>query len=300
MSSCLKLGRSATRSLFKMKIVQFKANDNKVRIGLLRDDKVVDVNASDNSIPHSLVEFLYEENASERMQRIFENPKQEYHLKNIQLLSPIIKPDKILGLASNYKDDCNMRKVPHPKEPVVFSKFSSIITGPYDPITKPASSNAVDWEVEIVAVIGKKAHQVKAEDALDYVFGYTITQDLTAKDWVMRNGGQLVMCKNFEGFCPLGPCIVTKDELGDVYNLSLKTWVNGVLKQDGHSDNMLHRVDKTIEYLSSVMTLLPGDLICTGTPYGVGASQIPPQYLKKGDLLESEVEKIGRMANRIV
>lgn len=108
----------------------------------------------------------------------------------------------------------------------------------------------MDWEVELVAVIGKKAQHVKAQDAMDYIFGYTITQDLTAKDWVMRNGGQLVMCKAFDGFCPLGPCIVTKEELGDPYDVRLKTWLNGELKQDGHSENMLQRIDKMVEYLS--------------------------------------------------
>lgn len=108
----------------------------------------------------------------------------------------------------------------------------------------------MDWEVELVAVIAKKAQHVKAQDAMDYIFGYTITQDLTAKDWVMRNGGQLVMCKAFDGFCPLGPCIVTKEELGDPYDIRLKTWLNGELKQDGHSENMLQRIDKMVEYLS--------------------------------------------------
>lgn len=108
----------------------------------------------------------------------------------------------------------------------------------------------MDWEVELVVVIGKKAQYVKPENAFDYVFGYTATQDLTAKDWVTKNGGQLIMCKSMEGFCPLGPCIVTKDELSDPYNIKVRTWVNGDLKQDGNSEEMIHRIDKVIEYVT--------------------------------------------------
>ncbi|CAG9838712.1 unnamed protein product [Diabrotica balteata] len=300
MNICRRFSQYVNKNLAKMRIVQFKLNDNKVRIGVLSGDNVIDVNASDTTIPNSLVEFLQDENALDKIKRIASNPKEQHTLTSVKLLSPITKPDKILGVASNYKDDCKMRNIPYPKEPMVFSKFASVIIGPNDPIPKSDATNALDWEVELVAIIGKKAQYVKAKDAMDYIFGYTVTQDLTAKDWVMRNSGQLVMCKNFDGFCPLGPWIVTKEELGDPYDVKLKTWVNGELKQNGHSDNMLHRIDTLVEYLTSVMTLLPGDVILTGTPFGVGASQIPPQYLQKGDLLESEVDKIGKMSHRIV
>ncbi|CAH1186635.1 unnamed protein product [Phyllotreta striolata] len=284
----------------KMRIVQFRYGDDKTRIGVLKNDRVVDVNATDPTVPYSLVEFLQTRNPLDALKRIAGSSSIEHNLSDVKLLSPITKPDKILGVASNYKCDCTKRNIQFPKEPTVFTKFPSVITGPYDEIPKSPSTNAMDWEIELVAVIGKTAKHVKAADAMDFVFGYTVTQDLTAKDWVMRNGGQLVMCKGFDGFCPLGPWIVTKEELGDPYDVRLRTWINGELKQDGHSSSMLQRIDKMIEYLSSVMTLLPGDLILTGTPYGVGASQIPPQYLKSGDVMESEIDKIGKMSNKIV
>ncbi|KAJ8913205.1 hypothetical protein NQ315_016147 [Exocentrus adspersus] len=283
-----------------MKIVQFTINDDQVRVGVLSGENVIDLNASNCTIPHSLVELLGQGNALERIKKIVSNPKTTHKLAQVQLLSPITGPDKILGVALNYKEACDKANIPYTPEPVVFSKFASTIIGPYDVIQKPAASNQVDWEVELVVVIGKKARNVKVQNALDYVFGYTSTQDLTAKDWTQRNGGQFLLCKNMDNFCPLGPCVVTKDEIEDPHNIRVRTWVNGELKQDGNTEEMVHRIDRLIEYLSEAMTLLPGDIICTGTPSGVGSSQNPPQYLRKGDLLESDVEKIGKMANRIV
>lgn len=283
-----------------MKLVQFLINDERVRVGVLAGEDVVDLNASDDTIPHSLVELLAEEDALERIQKVVANPGKLHRLAEVQLLPPITRPDKVLGVALNYKEACDKGNIPYPPEPIAFSKFASTIIGPYDVIKKPLATEALDWEVELVVVIGKKAQHVRAQNALDYVFGYTATQDLTAKDWVARCGGQLLLCKNMDNFCPLGPCIVTKDEIPDPHNVRVKTWVNGVLKQDGNTVEMVHRIDRLIEYLSGAMTLLPGDIICTGTPSGVGSNQYPPQYLQKGDLLESEVEKVGRMANRIV
>ncbi|XP_018561813.1 fumarylacetoacetate hydrolase domain-containing protein 2-like [Anoplophora glabripennis] len=283
-----------------MKIVQFLINDDRVRVGVLDGENVIDLNASDDTIPPSLVEFLAEGDALDRIQKVVSNPGKLHRLAEVQLLPPITRPDKVLGVALNYKEACDRGNIPYPAEPIVFSKFASTIIGPYDVVKKPLASEAVDWEVELVVVIGKKAQNVRAENALDYVFGYTATQDLTAKDWITRNGGQMLLCKNMDNFCPLGPCVITKDEIPDPHNIRVKTWVNGVLKQDGNTVEMVHRIHRIIEYLSRAMTLLPGDIICTGTPSGVGATQYPPQYLQKGDLLESEVEKIGRMANRIV
>ncbi|XP_057658064.1 fumarylacetoacetate hydrolase domain-containing protein 2-like [Diorhabda carinulata] len=301
MNFCRNFNRRVGNNLINMRIVQFKLEDEKTRIGIVNGNNVIDVNANDSTIPNSLVDFLNQsEDVLGKLKNVAANPKLQYDLSKVKILSPITRPDKILGVASNYKDDCQMRNIPFPKELTVFNKFGSVIIGPNDPIPKSQATNALDWEVELVAVIGKKAKNVKAKDSMDYVFGYTMTQDLTAKDWVMRSNGQLLMCKNFEGFSPLGPWVITKEELGDPYDVKLKTWVNGQLKQDGHSSNMIHKIDAIIEYFSSVMTLLPGDIILTGTPFGVGASQIPPQYLQKGDLLETEIDKIGKMFHRIV
>ncbi|XP_050311459.1 fumarylacetoacetate hydrolase domain-containing protein 2-like isoform X3 [Anthonomus grandis grandis] len=220
-----------------------------------------------------------------------------YPLNKVHLLPPIKRPDKILGIGLNYSDYCEENKLAFPREPIVFCKFASTIIGPFDRIKHPLCSKAVDWEVELVVVIGKVARNVKAIDAFDYIFGYTATQDLTAKDWMNKNGGQYLLCKNMDHFCPIGPAIVTKDEIPHPHNLSVKTWVNGVLKQNGNTRNMIFKIDQLIEHLSSVITLLPGDLICTGTPAGVGSTRDPPEYLQPGDVLESEVEGVGRLRN---
>ncbi|CAH1966745.1 unnamed protein product [Acanthoscelides obtectus] len=293
--------QSVCGNLTKMRIVQFKTeNDPTVRVGVIKGDTVIDINAGDKSLPNTLVGILQQEGALETIKKLAAKSVKHHLVDEVKLVSPITNPDKVLGVALNFKDFADKVGAPYPKEPIVFSKFPSVIVGPYDNVPKGTASNAIDWEGELVAVIGRKAKNVKASEALDYVFGYTATQDLTAKDWISRSGGQLIMCKNMDGFSPIGPCVVTKEELGDPHKIRIRTWVNGVLKQNGNTENMICRIDKIVEYLSSAMTLLPGDVICTGTPYGVGSNQNPPQYLQEGDLLETEVENVGKLSNRII
>ncbi|XP_060522473.1 fumarylacetoacetate hydrolase domain-containing protein 2-like [Cylas formicarius] len=285
-----------------MKLVQFMMNTGKIRLGVLKGDKVIDLNSHANWVPNNLVEFLHEHESAEKLlNEMSSSPENlSYSLSQVHLLPPIKKPDKILGVALNYRDFCEQNNLAPPKEPIVFSKFASTIIGPYDRIRHPKSSKAVDWEVELVAVIGKVARDVKAEDAFEYIFGYTATQDLTAKDWMQRNGGQFLLCKNMDHFCPLGPYVVTKDEIPDPHNLNLKTWVNGELMQNGNTSDLIFKIDHLVEHLSGVMTLLPGDIICTGTPAGVGSTKKPPTFLKPGDVLESEVQYVGRLKNLVV
>lgn len=284
-----------------MKLVQFMLNIGKIRLGVLQGTNVIDLNSHENWVPVDLVRFLHEhDKAYEKLKEISLDPANKiYPLNQVHLLPPIKKPDKILGIGLNYTDYCEENRIPFPPEPIVFSKFASTIIGPYDRIKHPTCSKAVDWEVELVVVIGKVARNVKASEAFDYVFGYTATQDLTAKDWMSRNGGQFLLCKNMDHFCPIGPFIVTKDEIPNPHNVTVKTWVNGEIKQDGNTKNLIFKIDKLIEHLSSVITLLPGDLICTGTPAGVGSTRDPPEFLKPGDVLESEVEGIGRLRNAV-
>lgn len=274
-------------------------NIGKIHLGVLNGNEVIDLNSHKNWVPNDLVRFLHEhDQAYEKLKQIACDPENKvYQLNEVHLLPPIKKPDKILGIGHNFTDYCEQNKTPFPTEPIVFSKFASTIIGPYDRIKHPTCSTAVDWEVELVVVIGKVARNVKASEAFEYVFGYTATQDLTAKDWMNKNGGQFLLCKNMDHFCPIGPFIITKDEIPDPHNINVKTWVNGDLKQAGNTKNLIFKIDKLIEHLSSVITLLPGDLICTGTPAGVGSSRNPPEFLKPGDVLESEVESVGRLRN---
>ncbi|CAH0563493.1 unnamed protein product [Brassicogethes aeneus] len=277
-----------------MRLVQFRVKDLINQVGILVGDNVIGVGSG------HLVDILAKENALEDIQKLAAESKDVYPKSQIQLLPPITRPDKILGVAANYKDFCDKTNTPYPVEPIAFSKFSSAIVGPNDPVNISASSDSVDWEVELVAVIGKKGKNISCTDAFDYIVGYTACQDLTEKKWIKRNGGQFLMCKNFDDFLPLGPCLVTKDEINDPHNVTLKTWVNGELKQSGNTADMIHGVDKLVEYFSSVMTLLPGDIILTGTPYGVATNHNPVQFLKKGDILESEVGNVGKLINHVL
>merc|ERR1719412_526539 len=222
-------------------------------------------------------------------------------ISDVELLSPIIKPDKVICIGMNYADHCLEQNVPPPKEPVVFSKFSSSIVGPNDDIEYPEVTEELDWEVEMAIVIGKPGKKVKKEDAMSHVFGFTTAHDVSARDWQLkRNGGQWLVGKTMDGFCPLGPAIVTADEIGDPHNLSLQCLVNGNIKQDSNTRQLVFKTEELIAWLTQFFTLLPGDVILTGTPPGVGVFKKPPEYLKKGDVVECTIEKIGTVRNTVV
>ena len=183
--------------------------------------------------------------------------------------------------------------------PVFFSKAPTAVTGPYDQIPYDAKvSEQIDWEVELAVIIGKNGKNISENEALDYVFGYTVVNDVSARNLQHRHGGQWLKGKSLDGACPMGPWIVTRDEL-DPNNLNVMTRVNGVLKQDSNTSHLYFKIPQLIAELSLGMTLEAGDIISTGTPPGVGFARKPPEFLKPGDLLETEIEGIGRLQNRI-
>lgn len=279
-----------------MKLIQFKYvnSPNEIRVGFLDGDKVVDINKIDSSLPTTLLDILRNGDIEKVKSLKSKNPP-SVPLSSVKLAAPIHGVDKILCIGLNYKDHCDEQNLTPPPVAMVFSKFSSAITGP-DSVVKIRTdvTKKVDWEVELAVVIGKKASFVKASDAFDYIVGYTVAQDLSARDWQKeKNMGQFLLGKSMDDFCPIGPCITTSDEIGDPQNLSIKCSLNGTVKQNSKTDQLLHKIPDVIERISSVMTLLPGDLILTGTPGGVGASRKPPEFLKPGDVLTSEIENIG-------
>jgi len=222
-------------------------------------------------------------------------------LSEVDVFSPIIRPDKVICIGMNYADHCHEQNVPPPKEPVVFSKFSSAIVGPYDSLRYPDVTEELDWEVELAVVIGKRGKDVKKEDAMKHVFGYTTAHDVSARDWQMkRNGGQWLIGKTMDDFCPLGPALVTKDEIDDPHNLDLQCVVNGVTKQDSNTRQLIFKTEDLIAWLTQFFTLLPGDVILTGTPPGVGVFKKPPEFLKRGDVVECTIEKIGTVRNTVI
>lgn len=219
----------------------------------------------------------------------------------IELAAPITGMDKVLCIGMNYVDHCEEQGAPIPKEPLVFNKFPSCVVGPSADLPKPKCTEKLDWEVELCVVIGKKAFNVSKEEAMDYVYGFTTAHDVSARDWqLQRNGGQWLIGKAMDAFAPIGPAVVTKEEVGDPHNLNLSCTVNGEIKQNSNTSQFVFGVDAVVAWVSQFSTLLPGDLILTGTPPGVGAFMKPPQFLNVGDVVECKIEKIGSVVNKIV
>jgi len=225
---------------------------------------------------------------------------------NAKLLAPIPRPRKnIFGIGLNYTEHVaeSARSLDTsaelPQEPVIFSKPPTAVGAWDDPIRHNADvTQMLDWETELAVVIGSRTHRVSKDDALNHVFGYTIVNDVSARD--CRRAGQWIVSKGQDSFAPMGPAIVTADEIPDPQTLKLQTWVNGVEKQNGNTKFMLFSVRELIADISSVMTLEPGDIIATGTPAGVGAGRDPQEFMWPGDVVESYVEKIGRLRNPII
>lgn len=213
-------------------------------------------------------------------------------------LAPPLLPSKIAAIGMNYADHVREQNGIMPDRPILFAKFPSSVIGPGDEICwDPRLSDKIDWEVELAVVIGRTARRVTAEHALDYVFGYTIANDVTARD--LQDGDrQWVRGKSLDTFCPLGPWIVTADEIADPHALAIRCFVNSEKVQDSRTDQLIFRIPVLIEFLSRAFTLLPGDVILTGTPPGVGHHRKPPRYLHDGDVVTVEIDGIGSMSNR--
>jgi 2,4-didehydro-3-deoxy-L-rhamnonate hydrolase len=213
--------------------------------------------------------------------------------------APIKDPSKVIAIGLNYVDHASESKMEIPKTPIVFTKFSNSITGPTGEIKVPKRlTQKADYEVELAVVIGKRCKNISKENALDFVFGYTIVNDISARD-LQFSDGQWVRGKSLDTFCPMGPVIVTKDEIPDPQNLKLICEVNGERLQNDSTKNMIFGVADLISILSEAFTLEPGDIIATGTPSGVGFSRKPPIYLKDGDIIKTSVEGIGELVNPV-
>jgi len=224
----------------------------------------------------------------------------DHALEAVTLHAPVARPPKIIGIGLNYIDHCREAGLDVPKFPVVFTKYSTSVSGPYDDVVWHTNvCQEVDYEVELGVVIGRPAFQVDEQSALNYVFGYTTVNDVSARDLQLRPPGQWDLGKSLDTFCPYGPGIVTADKIPDPQALDLKLRVNGEEKQRSNTTNMVFGVANLIAFLSQGITLLPGDLIATGTPFGVGLGMKPPVYLNDGDVCEAEVEGIGIIRNRI-
>lgn len=223
-----------------------------------------------------------------------------YTFHQIKLRAPVPRPGKILCCGLNYKSHIEENPAAvFPDEPDFFCKVPSAVIGPGDPIVIPPMSKQVDYEAEFAVVIGQRMHHVRRENVFDHIFGYTILHDVSARDVQFKPNGR-TRGKNFDTFAPIGPCIVTRDEIPDVNNLSLRTWLNGELMQDGNTRDWVFPPEIVLEYISNIMTLEPGDVVSTGTPAGVGYFRRPQVFLKAGDVAAVEIRGIGRLENPII
>ena len=219
---------------------------------------------------------------------------------NLRIGPCVSNPSKFIGIGLNFKDHAEEQNLPIPKEPIIFSKFTSCIVGPNDPIIVPKGSEHTDWEVELGFVIGKKAINVSIENALDYVLGFFLVNDVSERNYQKNKGLTWDKGKGFDTFGPIGPYIVTKDELPDFQKLNMFLDVNGKRMQTGNTEKMIFDIKTLVSYMSSCMSLHPGDICCTGTPPGVGENMKPPYFLKGGEEVILGIDKLGKQKHQVV
>lgn len=222
-------------------------------------------------------------------------------LSEVTLRAPITTSEKVICVGMNYVDHCTEQNIPVPTEPIIFNKFASTLCNPGDDIIMVKDqTKELDFEVEMCIVIGKEGKEIKAKDAMQYVAGYTVAHDVSARDWQLkRNGGQWLMGKTFDTYSPIGPAIVSCDELKDPHSLGIRCIVNGQTVQDSNTNQLVFKTEFLLEWVSKYITLKPGDLIFTGTPPGVGCFRKPQLFLKHGDVVTCEIDGIGAITNKV-
>jgi 2-keto-4-pentenoate hydratase/2-oxohepta-3-ene-1,7-dioic acid hydratase in catechol pathway len=292
-----------------MKLVRYRDKEGE-NYGVLMEDKIVCLpklaKLAKKELPKRLEEFVtLDADGVKEAEKLIENAGESdikhssFLINEISLLAPIIFPPKIICLGLNYRDHAAEQNAPIPHEPIIFLKPHTAIIGPYQKIVKPSFVKQLDYEAELAVVMGKKAKNVGVSEAKSYIFGYTIMNDVSARD-IQFKDKQWTRGKSFDTFAPIGPCITTANQIEDTSNLFIRTWVNGELRQNSTTKNMVFNVSEIIHHLSRVMTLEPCDIIATGTPAGVGFAIKPkPKFLQAGDIVKIEIEKIGVLENMV-
>ena len=273
----------------------FFIQNNEACVGIEKDGYLCDVTdvAGDDII--NIIEYY-----NDFLERI-NDVKLDYNIKtdSVKILAPYYNPQKIICCGRNYLEHCNESSVNAPNKPVIFSKYATAIIGHDDAILLPEETKQLDYEAELAVIIGREGKGIKKEEAFDYVFGYSIVNDVSARD-LQFSEFQWVRAKSLDTFAPFGPCIVTKDEIPDPHNLTIKCKLDGEIMQNSKTSLMIFKIPDLIEFISKNITLMPGDIIITGTPSGVGHYREPPIYLTPGSIVEIEIEKIGILRNDIV
>ena len=275
-----------------MKLVRF-GDKGKEKPGLWKDGNIVDLKNIFPEIP-DIGEVFFRENWLEKIAKI-NDPGQTL---NVRIGCPIHAPSKIICLGKNYAEHAKEGGFENPEKPLIFCKTPNALNGPFDPIILPKSSGQIDWEVELAIIIGKQGKRIRKTEAWDYIAGFTVMNDVSGRE-AQFSDSQWFRGKSFDGFAPAGPFIVTLDEIGDVNNLRLTAKIDGDIMQDGNTRDMIFDVSTIIEDISEDITLIPGDIISTGTPAGVGIFRDPPVVLKPGNVVECYVENIGTIINKV-
>jgi 2-keto-4-pentenoate hydratase/2-oxohepta-3-ene-1,7-dioic acid hydratase in catechol pathway len=280
-----------------MKLIRF-GNPGQEKPGVVVDGKQLDVSAHFQDYN----EAFFAEDGLNRLTDILKEIGAE--LPEVpagsRLGSPVARPSKIVCIGLNYVDHAKETNATPPAEPVIFMKSTTALIGPNDPVMIPRNSEKTDWEVELAVVIGKKASYVEEAEAMDYVAGYALHNDISERAFQLERGGTWDKGKGCDTFAPIGPWLVTKDEIGDVHALRLWLTVNGKQMQDGNTSNLIFQIPHLIAYSSQFMTLLPGDIISTGTPAGVGLGMNPQVYLKPGDVMELGIDGLGTSRQELI
>lgn len=271
-----------------MKLIRF-GDAGREKTGVIINDKRYDTSA----FGEDYNEQFFETDGLARLNDFVEDNMLPEVAGDVRLGSPMARPSKIVCIGLNYADHAKETNATPPTEPVIFMKATSSIVGPNDKIIIPKASVKTDWEVELAVVIGKKASYVSEADAMNYVAGYVLHNDVSEREFQLERGGTWDKGKGCDTFAPLGPFLATKDEIPDPHNLRLWLKVNGKMMQDGTTANLIFNIPQLVSYTSRFMTLLPGDIISTGTPAGVGLGIKPPLYLKAGDVIELGIDGLG-------
>lgn len=286
-----------------MRLVTFQQG-GELRPGILTTragrDVVVDLGQTDPSLPGSVLGILEAgADAMERAAQAADAARDTLDASSVKLAAPIPNPGKILCIGLNYADHAAESGQPLPDYPIVFSKYSNTVIGSGDAIILPKVTNMVDYEAELGFVIGRRGRHISEAEALDYVAGYMPINDVSARDYQERVS-QWTMGKSFDTFAPMGPALVTADEVGDPHKLAIRLWIGDEALQDSNTSQLIFSVPKLVADISEVMTLEPGDIVSTGTPPGVGAARSPQRFLRAGETCHIEIEKLGVLSNPIV
>jgi len=276
-----------------MKLVRF-GDRGREKPGLLKGENIVDLQMIFPDIPDIGEEFFRDGWVGK-----IESVRHSGEKLKTRLGCPVYRPSKIICLGKNYSEHAKEGGFKNPEKPLLFCKSVNALNGPHDDIQLPESSSKTDWEVELAVVIGKEGKRIKKSEALEFIAGVTIMNDVSGRE-AQFSDKQWYRGKSFDTFAPMGPVIVTRDEIGDIQNLNLFASLNGRIMQEANTADMIFDIPTLISYISQDITLIPGDIISTGTPAGVGIFRDPPIAVKSGDVVECGIEKIGRIKNRFV